>query len=67
VAEMRIKARYNFTRSFSMSVGYTGAFIGNIKRAATSVKYALPDFGYQDAGTQDLLINGFDLGVEFIH
>jgi hypothetical protein len=67
VAEMRLQAQYNFTRSFSLKFGYTGSFIGNIKRASTSDKYALPDFGYENAGTQDLLINGFDLGVEFVH
>ncbi|MEX0643333.1 MAG: BBP7 family outer membrane beta-barrel protein, partial [Pirellulales bacterium] len=67
VAEMRLQASYNFTRSFSMKFGYTGAFIGNIKRAAPSVKYRLPDFGYENAGTQDLLVNGFDLGVEFVY
>ncbi len=59
--------QYNFTRSFSMKFGYTGSFIGNIKRAATSVDYFLPDFGYRNSGTQDLLINGFDIGVEFVH
>jgi hypothetical protein len=67
VAEMRLQAKYNFTRSFSMKFGYTGSYIGNIKRAAQSVKYRLPDLGYQNAGTQDLLMNGFDLGVEFVH
>lgn len=67
VAEMRLQAQYNFTRSFSMKFGYTGAFVGNIKRASTSVDYFLPDFGYRNSGTQDLLINGFDLGVEFVH
>lgn len=66
VAEMRLQARYNFTRSFSMKFGYTGAYIGNIRRAGNSVRYRLPDMGYNDAGTQDLLINGFDLGVEFV-
>jgi Putative beta barrel porin-7 (BBP7) len=67
VAEMRLQAKYNFTRSFSMKFGYTGSYIGNIKRAAQSVRYRLPDLGYQNAGTQDLLMNGFDLGVEFVH
>jgi hypothetical protein len=41
--------------------------VGGIRRAAPSVRYALPAFGYNDAGTQDLLVNGFDLGVEFIY
>jgi hypothetical protein len=42
-------------------------FVGNIRRAATSVHYKLPDFGYRDSGTQDLLVNGLDLGVEFVY
>ena len=48
-------------------MGYTGQVIGGISRAAPSVRYALPDMGYVDAGTQTMLTNGFDLGVEFIH
>jgi hypothetical protein len=31
------------------------------------VKYSLPDMGYRDAGTQDMLINGFTFGVEVHH
>jgi hypothetical protein len=31
------------------------------------VLYRLPDMGFVDTGGQDLLINGFDLGIEFIH
>ena len=41
--------------------------IGGIKRAAPSVQYSLPDMGYVDTGTQNLLINGLDFGVEFVH
>jgi hypothetical protein len=67
VAEMRLRARYHITTAFSMTAGYTGMFVGGIRRAAPSVRYALPAFGYNDAGTQDLLVNGFDLGVEFIY
>jgi hypothetical protein len=67
VAELRLQAAYQVTTSLAVKVGYTGAFIGGIRRAAPSVRYALPSFGYADAGTQDLLINGFDLGIEFIH
>jgi hypothetical protein len=51
----------------ALKAGYTGSYIGNIHRAAPSVRYALPHMGYVDAGTQDFLINGFDLGVEFIY
>jgi hypothetical protein len=67
VAELRLQARYHVTTAAALSFGYTGMFVGNIRRAAPSVHYRLPDFGYRDAGTQDLLVNGFDLGVEFVY
>jgi hypothetical protein len=67
VAEMRLQTTYHITSGFSIKAGYTGMFVGNIRRAAPSVLYALPDMGYLDAGTQDLLVNGLDLGVEFVH
>jgi hypothetical protein len=67
VAELRLQAAYQFTTSLAIKVGYTGSYVGNIRRAAPSVRYFLPDMGYVDTGGEDLLINGFDLGVEFIH
>jgi hypothetical protein len=67
VGELRVAASYHITSGFSLNFGYTGAVIGGIKRAATSVHYFLPDMGYTDSGTQNILINGFDLGVEFVH
>jgi hypothetical protein len=42
IAEMRLRARYHVTTKFSMTAGYTGMFVGNIRRAAPSVRYALP-------------------------
>jgi hypothetical protein len=67
VGELRVAASYHITSGFSLNFGYTGTFVGGIKRAAPSVKYALPEMGYVDSGVQELIINGFDLGVEFIH
>jgi hypothetical protein len=67
VAELRVQASYHVWKGAALKAGYTGSYIGNIRRAASSVRYALPDMGYVDAGTQDFLINGFDLGVEFIY
>ena len=66
VGELRVQASYHFTKSFALKFGYTGSYLGNIRRAATSVRYALPDMGYVDTGGEDFLINGFDLGVEFV-
>jgi hypothetical protein len=31
------------------------------------VHYSLPEMGFVDAGTQQLLVNGVDFGVEFVH
>ena len=67
VGELRVQASYHFTKAFALNFGYTGSVISNIRRAAPSVHYALPDMGYVDAGGQNMLINGFDLGVEFVH
>ena len=67
MGELRVAASYHMTSGFALNVGYTGSVIGGIKRAATSVKYSLPEMGYVDNGTQELLINGVDFGVEFVH
>jgi Putative beta barrel porin-7 (BBP7) len=67
VAELRLQAAYQVTTSLAIKAGYTGSYVGNIRRAAPSVRYFLPDMGYVDTDGEDLLINGFDLGVEFIH
>jgi hypothetical protein len=67
VAELRLQTTYHVMSGFAVKAGYTGMFVGNIRRAAPSVLYSLPDMGYQNAGTQDLLVNGFDFGVEFVY
>ena len=67
VAELRLQASYHVTRSFALKVGYTGTYIGNVRRAATSVRYYLPDMGYVDNGADDIFANGVDFGVEFVH
>jgi len=67
VAELRIETAYKLTQSFALTAGYTGMFVGNIRRAATSVEYTLPYMGYKNAGTQNFLSNGFNFGVEFVH
>jgi hypothetical protein len=67
VGELRLSTTYHVTNAFALNVGYTGSVVGGIKRAATSVHYSLPEMGYVDSGTQQLLINGLDFGVEFVH
>jgi hypothetical protein len=67
VGELRAQASYHVTNQFALKFGYTGTYIGNIRRAAPSVKYYLPNMGYKDGGTQEMLTNGFDFGCEFIY
>ncbi len=67
VGELRVEAAYHLTKAFALKAGYTGMYVGNVRRAAQSVRYFLPTMGFQDAGTQNLVVNGFNLGVEFVH
>lgn len=67
VGELRLEAAYYLTQAFALKAGYTGMYVGNIRRAATSVRYYLPDMGYRDSGTQNLISNGVDFGIEFVY
>jgi hypothetical protein len=67
VGELRVQASYHIWKGAALKFGYTGAYLGNIRRAAPSVRYRLPDMGYIDTGGEEFLINGFDLGAEFIY
>jgi len=67
IGELRLEAAYYLTQALALKAGYTGMYVGNIRRAATSVKYYLPDMGFRDSGTQDLISNGFDLGIDFVY
>lgn len=67
VGELRLEAAYYVTQAFALKAGYTGMYVGNIKRAATSVRYYLPDMGYRNSGNQELISNGVDLGIEFVY
>lgn len=67
IGELRLEAAYYLSQAFALKVGYTGMYVGNIKRAATSVRYYLPDMGYRNSGNQDLISNGVDAGIEFVY
>jgi hypothetical protein len=67
VGELRLESAYYLTQALALKVGYTGMYVGNIRRAATSVRYYLPDMGFRDSGKQELISNGVDVGVEFVY
>lgn len=67
IAELRVEAAYRLTQSVALKAAYNGMFVGNVRRAANSVRYALPNMGFRDAGTQNFLVNGLSFGVELRH
>ncbi len=67
VGELRLESAYYLTQALALKVGYTGMYVGNIRRAATSVRYTLPDMGFRNSGTQNLISNGVDFGIEFVY
>ncbi len=66
IGELRLEARYKFTRALALKMGYNVKFIENIHRASRVIEYNAPDFGIGD-GRSDILINGLTMGVEFRH
>lgn len=67
VAELRVQGNYQLTRALALKVGYTAIYIDNIDRAAAHVKYELPNMGFrEDAGSQEILINGVNFGGEIV-
>ncbi len=67
VGELRVEASYHLTKAFALKAGYDGMYVGNVSRAAQSVRYYLPMMGFKDGGTQNLVVNGFHVGLEFVH
>jgi len=65
VGELRVEMAYHVTKSVALKAAYNGTYVGNVRRAAQSVRYYLPDMGYHEGGTQDVLINGLSFGAEF--
>ena len=65
MAEMRVETTFHITRGFAFRLGWTGIFIDNIRRAAQSVRYELPNMGFVNSGTQEIFINGAHFGADF--
>jgi len=64
--ELRAEARYQMTRALSLHAGWTGLWIGNVARANAVVDYYVPTMGIDmTKNTQNLLMNGLTLGIDF--
>lgn len=69
IGELRLDLKYRLTDNIALNLGWSGTFVDNIRRASTSVDYALYDengkvMGFRDGGTQELFANGVNFGVE---
>jgi hypothetical protein len=65
-AELRAQASYRLTSVLALKLGYTAIFVDNISRSANNVRYELPRLGFREeqAGKQEIFINGVNVGVE---
>ena len=68
LVEFRAQGSYRLTSALSLKLGYTAIFIDNISRSANQVKYELPRMGFRNeqAGKQEILINGVNGGFELV-
>ena len=66
--ELRAQASYRLTSALSLKLGYTAIFVENISRSANQVRYELPRMGFRDdqAGKQEIFINGMNAGFELV-
>jgi hypothetical protein len=63
VGELRVETNFQLTHSVALKVGWTGTYVGNIARAASSVVYNLPDMGLLANDNQEMFTNGINFGV----
>ena len=68
-AELRAQASYQLTGALALKLGYTAIFVDNISRSANQVRYELPRMGFRhdQAGRQEILINGANAGFELVY
>ncbi len=68
LVELRVQGSYQITRALAARLGYTATFVDNIRRAAQHVKYELPNMGFREnAGTQEIFINGVNFGFDVVY
>jgi len=66
-AEIRVEAKYQLARSFTIRAGWTGMWMDQIARPSGMVEYTLAKdsvMGIRGDDLQDLIINGFTIGLD---
>ncbi|MCH8839994.1 MAG: BBP7 family outer membrane beta-barrel protein [Planctomycetes bacterium] len=67
VVELRAETSYQITNAIAWKLGYTALFVDNIHRAASTVRWRAPDWGFLTEGTQEIFINGVNFGFEAVY
>jgi hypothetical protein len=66
-AELRVHGKVYITRGFAFQAGWTGIFVDNIARAASTVDYTIRPTKYLgingDNNRESIFINGLDVGI----
>ena len=62
--EVRGNVYYNLNSWLSISAGYTGWYTSGISRAAGSIEYSLPSFGFDIDNNDDLLAHALTFGLQ---
>lgn len=65
VVELRAGVWYNVTSFSAIRLGYSGFYVGGISRAATSIDYRVPTFGFDIDNNDDLIAHAFTAGLHF--
>jgi hypothetical protein len=67
MGELKIIGSYQFSKGIAFNVGFNGMFVDGIRRAATHVRYRLPDMGFAEGHRENIFLSGVNLGVTFAH
>jgi len=65
LGELRFKAQYQVFDSLNVNAGWTGTYMDGLMRANNMIEYTLPAMAVSDTQRlQDVIINGFTMGIE---
>jgi hypothetical protein len=67
LTELRAQLSYQVTTAISAKLGYTATYIGNVHRAASSIRYELPTMGFIDGSGENVVMNSLNFGVDVVY
>ena len=63
--EGRFNFNYQVTKSFYVTVGWTGTYVSYLARPSGMVNYTVPTLGVRHNNTQDIFAQGVNLGFTY--